>query len=188
MFRIFKLLTSVLIGCTFALMSFAEGTSIDFNNGIVWKNTGDLYWEIGEGRTNSRNTGPRYGASLGSDKYAYMETSERNDDYYGAYYPRINAELTSKIFQVQPRTLFTLKYYMYGEDTGELAIQIQSEGVYETIWSRSGEQQDTDIRPWRLAILQLDKYAGERVRIRIVATAAGGHRGDIAIDEIKINK
>jgi hypothetical protein len=74
---------------------------------------------------------------------------------------------------------------MYGIEIGTLAVDIYDGTWHYGIWSRSGQQHNSINEEYTQAFVDLRGYTGP-IRIRFRAVAAGGPRGDIAIDEIAV--
>jgi hypothetical protein len=150
-----------------------------FENGITWYNIGEFEWAGQSGSTQSRYTGPNQAAQGSS--YLYFETSNgfaNSSDN--------EAVLESDVFTAQDAKI-SFQYHMYGDDIGTLSIDVSSNGInWETVWSISGQQQDSDTAAWSSQVVQLNNYSGN-LKLRIRSTAVGGHLGDIAIDNLKVH-
>lgn len=94
--------------------------------------------------------------------------------------------MESDVFAAQDAKI-SFQYHMFGADTGSLSIDVSSNGLnWETLWSVSGQQHNADSAAWTSQVVRLDAYSGN-IRMRIRATAAGGYRGDVAIDSLKVH-
>jgi len=158
-------------------------SSADFEIGFGnWVNvTGDDShdWTRDSGGTPSSDTGPSSGAN-GSTWYVFLETSAAGANYAGD-----TAYLESPEIDGISRTL-TFYYHMYGEDMGELNVDVYSDGSWHNeVWSISGEQHSSHSDPYTQATVDLSAYTGT-IKIRFRAVAAGGLRGDMAIDDIEV--
>ncbi len=138
------------------------------------------YWRRDYAGTPSLYTGPYYDHTLGSYSgyYAYLEAS----------YSSAGEEV--KLISPEYNTLegplaFSFWYHMYGYDTGTLAVDVWQNDQWETRWQRSGIQHYYYTYAWTQAELDLSDLTGI-TRIRVRAVAAGGHRGDIAIDDLVV--
>lgn len=135
-------------------------------------------WTHDSDGTPSGATGPSRGADS-SQFYMYVETSNGSAYYSGdsaiLLGPAIASDSIHVIFQ----------YHMYGIDIGELSLDIFTNGQWVNgIWSISGQQHTSSSEQYTLVDVDLSDYTVEQVRFRV--TAAGGYRGDIALDSIDI--
>lgn len=158
-------------------------TTVDFESGFGnWVNlTGEdnQDWLRNSGGTLTPNTGPSGGAN-GTVWYAYLETSPG-----WAYMPGDTAILESPLLYGTQRRL-TFYYHMYGAEIGSLFVDVEHNGTWQYgVWSRSGQQHTSNNEPYSQAVVDLSGFTGP-IRIRIRAVAAGGSRGDIAVDEITV--
>ncbi|MBN1766746.1 MAG: glycosyl hydrolase 53 family protein [Sedimentisphaerales bacterium] len=155
--------------------------SADFESGFGdWVNvTGDTHdWMRNSGSTPSSSTGPSGGAN-GSTWYVYLETSSGY-----AYSAGDMAYLEGPALGGSDRVL-TFYYHMYGSNIGTLNVDVYDGSWHNGIWSLSGQQHTSSSDPYTQAIVDLSAYT-ETIRIRFRAVAAGGSRGDMAIDDIEI--
>ena len=140
----------------------------------------DEDWTRDSGGTPSNGTGPNRGNG-GSTWYMYLETSNGR----GAYNAGDTAFLEGPTIDGAARTL-TFFYHMYGSNMGTLHVDVQSGGVWtESVWSISGQQHNANSAPYSEATVDLGGFTGP-IRIRFRAVAAGGFRGDMAIDDIEV--
>jgi hypothetical protein len=155
----------------------------DFESGFGdWVNiSGDDThdWTRDSGGTLTPNTGPVAGAD-GSIWYLYLETSPG-----GAASGGDTAILESPVINGYKRVL-TFYYHMYGTDIGTLNVDVYDGAWHEGVWSLSGQQQTSSNEAYRQVILDLSGYRGP-IQLRFRAVAAGGPRGDMAIDEITVS-
>ncbi len=151
----------------------------DFESGLgPWTNS-NSYWRSRSGSTPSSNTGPS-GATSGS-QYYYFETSS------GSAYTAGNAgEVASPDFELSDSEV-VFSYHMYGVNTGTLYVDAYSGGQWHTVWSRTGQQHTSSSHAWSQAVVPFSGYSGTG-KVRFRAVAAGGYRGDIAIDAIVIRE
>ncbi len=150
-----------------------------FENDITWYDVGKFKWIVQSNHSSTAYTGPSQAAHGYS--YLFFETS-----YGFAYQAGDEAVLESDVFAAQDAKI-SFQYHMYGADIGTLSIDVSSDGLnWETIWSKSGQQQYSITAAWSSQVVRLDNYSGN-IRLRIRATAAGGDLGDIAIDNLKIH-
>ncbi|MFT7561506.1 MAG: hypothetical protein ACI93R_003433 [Flavobacteriales bacterium] len=151
----------------------------DFENGVTWYDTGNFNWLVQSGPTPSNQTGPNQAAQ--GTNYVYFETSAGSANQAGD-----EAILESDVFAAQDAKI-TFKYHMYGSNVGTLAVEVSTNGIdWNSVWSKSGQQNTSESSPWKSQVVRLDLLSGN-IRLRIKATAAGGSRGDIAIDDLKIH-
>lgn len=74
---------------------------------------------------------------------------------------------------------------MLGIDIGKLSLDVLSQGNWiNDIWSLSGSQHAATTTPYTSTEVDLSNYSVSQVRFR--ASAVGGYRGDIALDNLKI--
>ena len=83
--------------------------------------------------------------------------------------------------------LLTFYYHMYGGNIGTLAVKVLHNGTWHTVWEKSGQQHRGTTFDWSKAAVNLGPYTGT-IDVMFEATAAGGYRGDIALDEIKLTE
>lgn len=153
---------------------------LDFESGFDnWVRTQErLHLRMGSTTTNG--TGPM-GASEGT-RYAFMETSTSGANSAGD-----RAILTSPLLNLDGYTI-AFDYHMFGSDIGELKLQMQhnSGGAWQTILEREGQQHARSSASWSRISAGSSGVVGN-ARFRFVAVAAGGGRGDIAIDNVVID-
>ncbi|MCO7226022.1 NosD domain-containing protein [Pleionea sp. CnH1-48] len=150
-------------------------------SGWINVTTGDnKNWTRDSGGTTSQGTGPATGAD-NSEYYMYLETSSgfayANGDSAILESPELNGNDLSLTFQ----------YHMYGSNIGSLAVDVFSGGIWlNDIWKASGQQHGSNASPYKNAEVDLSNFIVDKVRLR--ATAAGGYRGDIAVDNIRVSR
>ena len=142
----------------------------------------DRNWRRRTGATPTNNTGP-VSAGEGS-YYRYIETSGNNGNPY-----KVSAFTTKKCLDItslsQPE--FAFLYHMYGNNIGQLEVQVSTDGGNnwtESIWRETGDQGNS----WFSANIDLTPFTSTELRIRVVATSGNGYRGDIAIDALEIKE
>ncbi|EGG94167.1 PKD domain containing protein [gamma proteobacterium IMCC1989] len=156
----------------------------DFEEGFgTWSNvtSGDNRdWTHGTGRTPSGGTGPEAGSN-GSQSYVYVETSSG-----GSYNAGDSAIIESAVFAESRNATLQFQYHMYGSNIGALAVDVLSSGAWmNDVWSLSGQQQTTSESAYSIVDVDLRAHAITKIRFR--TTAVGNFKGDIALDNIKIN-
>ncbi|MBN1788166.1 MAG: PASTA domain-containing protein [Sedimentisphaerales bacterium] len=159
--------------------------SEDFETGLGnWSNvTGDDYdWTRDSGGTPSSSTGPSSGAN-GSTWYMYLETSDGS----GAYDEGDTAFLEGPDLNANAYDMnLSFYYHMYGSEMGTLYVDVYNGSSWDLdIWSISGQQHSSSSDPYTQANVDLSSYSGI-IKVRFRAVAAGGYRGDMAIDDIVI--
>ncbi len=162
--------------------TFVQLSGDDFESGLGdWVNiTGEDShdWTRDSGGTLTPNTGPDSGAN-GSTWYVYLETSPGAANLAGD-----TAIMESPVIAGYGRVL-TFYYHMYGVEIGTLNVDIY-DGIWHTgVWNLSGQQQTAGSEEYAQAIVNLTGYTGP-IQIRLRAVAAGGPRGDMAIDNIEV--
>jgi fibronectin type 3 domain-containing protein len=135
-------------------------------------------WIRQSGGTLTPNTGPSGGAN-GSDWYVYLETSPGYANLAGN-----STILESPVIKGFARIL-TFYYHMYGVDTGTLNVDVYDGTWHTAEWSLSGQQHTSVSQAYTQVLVDLRRFTGP-IQIRIRAAAAGGPRGDMAIDEIEV--
>ena len=146
-----------------------------------WINvTGDTnQWYRESGKTPSSNTGPDSGAN-GSTWYMYMETSSGYCNNAGD-----TAILEGPSVEGTDLEL-SFYYHMYGSNIGTLYVDVYSGGSWTNgVWSRSGQQHPGSSSPYTQATVDLSSYTTP-LKVRFRGVAAGGSKGDMAIDDIDI--
>ena len=143
----------------------------------------DFPMDRGEGSTRTTRTGPS-GPFEGSF-YRYTEASAGGGPSRDG---QLAIETTLDLSQ-QVGTLFQFRYHMYGEDTGSLHLDVIANGsTFESLWQRSGEQQQSSEAPYSLAQVDLSAFEGEsNVVVRLRGVLEGGTRSDMAIDAIEVS-
>ncbi|NLK40487.1 MAG: carbohydrate-binding protein [Planctomycetes bacterium] len=135
-------------------------------------------WTRDSNGTLTPNTGPSGGAE-GSSWYVYLETSPG-----GAASAGNTAILESPVIEGYGRFL-AFYYHLYGVEIGILSVDVY-DGVWHTeVWSISGQQHTGSADEYTRVYVDLTGYNGP-IRIRLRATAVGGPRGDMAVDNIEV--
>ncbi len=161
--------------------SFTNGSINNFPNGWT-SNASDFEWTANKGGTLSASTGPQndhtYGT--GSGTYVYAEAS-------GSIPFNEVSTLTSGCIDMssQPNKILEFWYFMYGNQMGELYLDVYSNGSWHTgLVSLIGEQQTSQTEPWQRATVDLSSYTG-LIQLRFRAIYGSGFRSDIALDDVK---
>jgi len=137
-------------------------------------------WIVNTGNTPTPNTGPLDDNS-GGGNYIFTEGTGSN---FGD-----KAYLHTPLIDLNTIELPALKfkYHMYGSDIGNLSVEIKEIEVlnFTTVFSISGEQQNTNSNPYIEETIDISAYGGKTIEIRFVAES-NGDRCDIAIDDFSI--
>lgn len=157
------------------------GIHEDFEESLSLYNSSRYLWSRDSNGTPSSGTGPVGGAD-GSIYYGYVETSS------GYAYNNGNTSiLETEGFEIE-HAMLTFDYHMFGSNIGSLNVDVFKNGDWiNSIWSKSGQQHSSNSDNWSKATISLSSYSGE-IKVRFRAVAAGGYRGDIAIDNVLIEK
>jgi len=186
----------------FELLSIADGSCIDSYKGLSdltfeTSNTNFIYQEScfddmqwlrytgpPPSRINGVQTGPL--SAHEGDYYFYVESSVPNHPNKAAIFQTRCTYLGYHNFP-----MITFWYHMYGSDMGTLKIEISDDygATWERLVSFSGDKGDQ----WNYVRMFLttngnDYWANEYVSFRFTATTSSGFKGDIAIDNIKIEE
>lgn len=153
-----------------------------FESGMgAWSNVsaGDNKdWTRDANGTPSSGTGPATGAN-GSAYYVYLETSS------GFAFTAGDTAMLESPSITAPNIQLEFQYHMYGADIGTLAVDVLTSGSWiHDVWSISGQQQPSNSDAYTFINIDLSAYDVSKIRFR--ATANGGYRGDIAIDNVEI--
>ena len=158
------------------LMEDFESDFVDWVNVTAGDNND---WTRNSGGTPTNQTGPSNGAET-SQYYVFLETSTGAARNAGDNAILLGPVLTHDNIHLH------FQYHLYGKNTGTLSVDVLVEGVWlNDVWSISGAQQSNSDDSYSQISLDLSSYKLSRLRFR--ATAAGGYRGDMAIDKIEIS-
>ncbi len=145
-------------------------------------NNSSFYWLLNHGETASEGTGPlidNHNDDGSLNKYIYVEASGANQGDVAEYIsPCINVAYANSEMQ--------FSYHMFGENIGELHVDIKTIDGYITdvITPLIGNQQEESSDPFFTKSIDLSSYAGETINIAFRAVRGNGWKGDIAIDDI----
>jgi len=151
-----------------------------------------IEWAFNSGGTGSGNTGPSLDNTLKSatGTYLYMEASANSGGPdIDAYDPGDEVSVVSPTYFFSSGNLKVHFYYhMRGADMGTLRLDILKDGTWiNNVWSISGEQHSGSTLPYNRADITLHStYQNKPLKFRLRGTAAGGYRGDMAIDDFII--
>ena len=136
-------------------------------------------WRWHQGPTPTANAGMPTGPYGANDQYLYVETSKGEGMFHAGSFA--TAETRSYDFS---NSVLSFDYVMYGADIGTLEIQMASHDQ----WVIVGEIPADNQFGWQSYSLDISEpgmnFGPTKVRLRY--NAAGGHRGDIAIDNFLI--
>ncbi len=155
-------------------------TNFELETGVWFQSSEDTHdWRFRWDRTSSLNTGPDRASS--GRYYYYLETTDGN-----AFDAGNTAILESPTLPLGDNRFLVFDYHMHGEDIGSLHVDV-FDGVQwvDSVWFIEGQQQLDETNPWLTARVNLSEFSGE-IKTRIRAVAAGGFRGDIAIDNLNV--
>ncbi len=142
-------------------------------------------WLINSGETQTKGTGPLvdYNDETSSGAYIYAEAS-------GAIQGDI-AEFTSPCIEINKSNLeLEFAYHMFGENMGQLHVDIQTDNGYQNdvIPAIKGQVQKSSDEDFLTKTIDLSKYNGQTIKIRFRAVRGNGWDSDIAIDNISIKE
>jgi hypothetical protein len=159
------------VGSSSASGSDDESFESDFGN---WEQdpTNDEDWARNSGPTGSSETGPS-SAQSGS-YYIYVETSSGS-----AYFNGDESIIINDFGQNKTGTI-NFYFHQYGTKQGTLYLDQWNGSSWSNIWSSSGDQGDQ----WNSVTNQAFTSAS---KLRFRNVAAGGYRGDVALDNIQID-
>lgn len=164
-----------LLFCGLNVCASTNMASFEFNLNS-FTNTGSFDFIRRMGSTPSSSTGPSKAAD-GTNYYVFLETSSGSANASGN-----TAYLTSPLTNAKE---VVFSYHMYGENTGTLAIEVKiGSGSWQRIWQVSGQQHTSSGSAWTEEIVQLSTSNAQK-QFRFVGIAAGGWKGDMAIDQVR---
>ena len=142
-------------------------------------------WQIGDGLTITRQTGPLQGYHFGG-KYLYTETNGAGQ--------QVSTFFRSLCIDLSTMTNPTLDFYyhFYGSDIGGMEIQVSRSGEDLDTWttitgSNVGVGQTEEKDNWSFKRVNLSAYVGESIKLRFKANRnAGTDMADMAIDKIMV--
>ncbi|XP_055957691.1 MAM and LDL-receptor class A domain-containing protein 1-like [Patella vulgata] len=149
--------------------------------GYSQDNTDNFDWTRQSEGTSSTGTGPDNDHTYGTREgfYAYIESSRPNK-------PGDIATLQSQIIPLDstaPSYCLNFWYNMHGDSIGSLNASVYfSQGVQQTIFSKTGDQGDNT---WKLGLAPIDDPY-DSFSLKITASVGNGIHGDIAIDDISL--
>lgn len=137
-------------------------------------------WRTDHSGTATGFTGPSSDHTTGSGKYIYLETSTPC--------PRKEALVNSPCIDLTSSSFGTLKfwYHMYGSTIGSLNVDVLSNG--EWINDISAPIVGNQGNLWIQKTVDLTPYTGQKIIIRFRGKTGNGYTGDIAIDDISVDR
>jgi hypothetical protein len=155
---------------------YANGWTRTFNNaGLSWFiDDGILFSSTGTGADFDHTPAP-------GTRWAYLETSGGG---LGD-----SAEIRSPCITLSGTAiLLEFWYHMFGSDMGDMVLYLDDKttGQVTKLWELSGQQQLTDIEPWRSATINLNPYLGHAVQLVWRGFRGNGFESDMGIDDILV--
>lgn len=138
----------------------------------------DIDWRTDNGGTFSNGTGPVFDFEPGTifGRYLYTEASGDCNNQ--------QAVMTSPCFDLsntnQPELSFY--YHMWGPSMGQLRVQILTNGEWQTVFVRAGNQSND----WLQGTVDLTTYSGDTIAFRFVGITGSDYQSDLAIDYIQV--
>ncbi|MEL7119888.1 MAG: choice-of-anchor J domain-containing protein [Bacteroidota bacterium] len=136
-------------------------------------------WRRNSGVTTTYNSGPN--TALNGVYYMYTEASSPN-------HPNKTAVLDGPSFDLVQLTKPAAGFYynMYGKRIGTLRFEVSTNdgSSWTTLWSKSGEQGEG----WKYAMVSLENYVGQNVKVRFWSRTGYGNEGDLAIDAFFVSE
>jgi hypothetical protein len=169
---------------------FAEDFE-DFNNGRAnqndWDNrrSSDPDWTADNGGTTSSATGPDVDHTLGTSAgiYIYLETSS------GSAGDRDTLSSPSIIVgPTQTNLLLEYWYHMAGATMGQMQVWVESAGIWDSVTTYVGPQQNATSDPWLLGSHIITGYAGQDVTLHFIGEKGTSFTGDMAVDDVTLTE
>lgn len=166
--------------------NFSTGTFEEENCWTADADNSSNDWNIdGSGSTGSSDTGPNNAYS--GNNFFYLETSGGSTGSEARLYsPFIDLSSLSK-------PALTFFYHMYGDDTGDLMVDVYDGTSWnDNVFVVSGQQHTSGSDPWKEAIVNLSSYVSAgQIQLRFRATkgpkvGANDYNGDISIDDVSV--
>lgn len=145
----------------------------------------DYFWKPGPTIFVTPQTGPAADHTTGNGKFLFAES------IFGGGTPPFDAYVESPLIDLSALTVPELSfwYHMFGNDIGELLVEIDNGTGYTQVWSKTGQQQTSGTDAWKEAIINLASYANDTIQIRFKANKAGFNTlADVAIDDVDIHE
>ncbi|KAA5821894.1 choice-of-anchor D domain-containing protein [Algibacter amylolyticus] len=164
---------------------FETNFDINTNGWTLTSPSGSMFWEGGFNATPSNGTGPNVPNS--GTYYAFIESSGTNAFFKEASMTSPSIDLSGYI-----NPTLSFYYHMYGNNTGNLNVEINDGSGWSVLTTISGQQQGNNNAPWRNNLsnnLDLSAYTGSTIQVRFRGTTSNTgdyYRSDIAIDDVII--
>lgn len=162
--------------------SFTSGNTTTLSNGWTQTMYSTFVWTVNSSGTLSGSTGPAsdHTYSTSSGKYLFTEAS---GSATGAL-----AEIISPCIDMGSSNyaLLTFWYHMYGADMGDLYVDVQSNGSWQTVDTIFGQQHLSSASPWSQRTINLNGYNGSTIKLRFKGIRGAQYTSDIAIDDVQI--
>lgn len=172
------------------LEDFDDNTWVDANytgNQInsCWTRTPDpaftYRWETDSSTTTTLNTGPTTDAS-GTGKYVFTEST------YGTYATLATLETPYIEFSSLTTPTLSFAYHMFGSSMGNLYVLISNGSQNDTVFTISGQQQQSSSEAWQRAYVNLSSYTGSPRKIQFIGERGASGTSDMAIDEVSVDE
>jgi len=144
-------------------------------------------WSVRQGATGTANTGPLGDHTTGGGKYLYTEVSQGNANN--------NTLLITPCIKLTGlnHAVFEFWYHKYGQHMGNLRVDIDT-GSATPKWVVgvmlvAGQKHSSSSQPWSKALINLDPYLGQIIRVRFLGNknnSSANDMGDIAIDDLSV--
>lgn len=166
-------------GCTQVVSVFPYQESFESGQGLWTETTTSLdIWRTRSGTTSSGGTGPS--SAYDGLSYIYTESSLPNN-------PNKVGILEGPCFDLSQAAAADLQFHynMYGAYMGSLELQVSANNGsgWSTLWSQSGDQGVN----WELAVVSLNDFLGQTIRLRFKTITGTGFQSDAAIDALVLS-
>ncbi|MDT0559437.1 T9SS type A sorting domain-containing protein [Ichthyenterobacterium sp. W332] len=176
----------VKVGATENIPMDQDFNSITNSSSLGWSNNPDgpsgFNWSFNNGSTPSGDTGPSGDNSEdGNGIYIYAEATGASGNSVANY--------VSPCIEINSNdATLEFSYHMFGEDMGELHVDIDAGSGYtnDVTTPLIGQQQSQQNSPYLNRIIDLSGYAGQTIKVRFRAIRGSGFTSDIAIDNFEI--
>ena len=127
------------------------------------------------------NTGPSFDHTGNGGNYVYTETS----------FPASNAispTLESPCINLGNASgaIMEFWYHKWGATQGDMFVEVNDGSSWTQLLRINGQTQTSSTALWSKATVNLNRYAGQRIKLRWRATYGGSFTGDMAIDDVEI--
>lgn len=139
---------------------------------------GNYTWHPWNSNTGSFNTGPA-NDHTGGGKYMFVESSTLGPIDPTLETPCINLGSSSG-------AIMEFWYHKFGATMGNLIIEVNDGSSWTEVLRIDGETHFALTDPWTQATVNLNQYAGQRIKVRWRATGVAIWTSDMAIDDVEI--